>query len=96
MRRSNTQSLSEVIREFVKGSSIEQKLKETDVVQSWEELLGKTVAGYTRNISLKNRILVVEITSSIVKNELFMMREEIREKLNERAGEELVKTVIIK
>lgn len=96
MRRSNTQSLSEVIREFVKGSSIEQKLKETDVVQSWEELLGKTVASYTRNITLKNKILVVEITSSIVKNELFMMREEIRKKLNERAGDELIKTVIIK
>ena len=96
MRRNNTQSLSEVIREFVKGSGIERKLKETDVVQSWEELLGKTVAGYTRNISIKNKVLFVEITSSIVKNELFMMREEIRNKLNERAGEELVTTIVFK
>ncbi len=94
MRRNNTQSLSEVIREFVKGSSIERKLKETDAVQSWEELLGKTIAGYTKSISLKNKVLVVEITSSVVKNELFMMREEIRQKLNERAGEELIKTII--
>ena len=96
MRRNNTQSLSEVIREFVKGSSIERKLKETDVVQSWEELLGKTVASYTKNVSINNKVLFVEITSSIVKNELFMMREEIRMKLNERAGEELIKTIIFK
>ena len=96
MRRSNAQSLSEVIREFVKGTSIERKLKETDVVQSWEELLGKTIAGYTRNVSLKNKVLVVEITSSVVKNELFMMREEIRSKLNERAGEEMISTIIFK
>ena len=96
MRRNNTQSLSEVIREFVKGSSIERKLKETDVVQSWEELLGKTVASYTKNVSINNKVLFVEITSSIVKNELFMMREEIRIKLNERAGEEIVKTIIFK
>jgi len=96
MRRNNTQSLSEVIREYVKGSSIERKLKETDAVQSWEELLGKTIAGYTRNISIKNKVLTVEITSAIVKNELFMMREEIRLKINERAGEELVSTIVFK
>ena len=96
MRRNNTQSLSEVIREFVKGSTIEQKLKETDAVQSWEELLGKTISGYTKNISIKNKVLTVEITSAIVKNELFMMREEIRKKINERAGEEMIKTIIFK
>lgn len=96
MRRSNTQSLSEVIREYVKGSSIERKLKETDVVQSWEELLGKTIARYTKNVSLKNKVLFVEISSSVVKNELFMMRDEIRRKLNERAGEELVSTIIFR
>ena len=96
MRRSNAQSLSEVIREFVKGSSIERKLKETDVIQSWEELLGKTVAGYTKNLSINNKVLYVEITSSVVKNELFLMREEIRKKINERAGEDIVKTIIFK
>ncbi|GAB1452651.1 hypothetical protein MASR2M47_27070 [Draconibacterium sp.] len=96
MRRSNTQSLSEVIRDYVKGTSIETKLKEVDVVQSWEELLGKTIAHYTKNVSLKNKILFVEINSSVVKNELFMMREEIRRKLNEKAGEEMVNKIIFK
>ena len=96
MRRSNTQSLSEVIRQYVKGTSIETKLKEVDVVQSWEGLLGKTIAHYTRNISLKNKVLFVEINSSVVKNELFMMREEIRRKLNEKAGEEMVNKIIFK
>jgi predicted nucleic acid-binding Zn ribbon protein len=96
MRRSNTQSLSEVLRDYVKGTSIERKLKEVDIVQSWEELLGKTIAHYTKNITLKNKILFLEINSSVVKNELFMMREEIRRKLNERAGEELVDKIIFK
>lgn len=96
MRRSNIQSLSEVLREYVKGTSIEGKLKEVDVVQSWEELLGKTIAHYTRSISLKNKILFVEINSSVVKNELFMMREEIRRKLNEQAGDEMVSKIIFK
>ncbi len=75
---------------------MERRLKETDIVQSWEALLGKTIASYTRNITIKNRVLEVEITSAVVKNELFMMRDEIRRKMNERAGEELVATIRFK
>lgn len=96
MRRSNTQSISEVLRTYVKGTSIERKLKEVDAMQSWENLLGKTIANYTKSISMKNKIMFVEINSSVAKNELFMMREEIRRKLNENAGEEIVSKIIFK
>jgi len=96
MRRSNIQSIGEVIREYLKGTGFEKKLKEVDVVQSWEELLGKTIATYTNDIALKNKILYVKISSPVVKNELFMMREEIRRKLNEKAGEEMVSKIIFK
>ena len=96
MRRSNTQSLGEVMKEFIKANRIERKLKEVDVVQSWENLLGKTIASYTRNIYIRKKILFVEISSSVVKNELFMMREEIKRKINEKEGEEIVKTIIFK
>jgi predicted nucleic acid-binding Zn ribbon protein len=96
MRRSNTQSLSDVLKEYVKATQIERKLKEVDVVQSWENLLGKTIAHYTRNIYIKNKVLYVEISSSVVKNELFMMREEIKRKINEKEGEEFIRTIIFK
>ncbi|MEZ5102915.1 MAG: DUF721 domain-containing protein [Draconibacterium sp.] len=96
MRRSNIQSIGDVLREYIKESKLEHKLKEVDVVQSWEELLGKTIANYTQDVSLKNKVLFVKISSSVVKNELFMMREEIRRKLNEKAGEEMVSQIIFK
>ena len=96
MRRSYTQPLSDVLRDYINENQIGRKLKEVDIVQSWEELLGRTIVYYTRNVSLKNRILFVEISSPVVKNELFMMREEIKRKLNEKAGEELVDKIIFK
>ena len=59
-------------------------------------LLGKTIAHYTRNIYIRNKVLYVEISSSVVKNELFMMREEIKRKINEKEGEEIIRTIIFK
>ncbi|WP_340112319.1 DUF721 domain-containing protein [Maribellus mangrovi] len=96
MRRSNTQSLSEVLKEYIEQHRIERKLKEVDVVEGWEKLLGKTIAHYTRNIYIRKRILFVEISSAVVKNELFMMREEICRRINENAGEEIVEKIIFK
>lgn len=88
--------MGEALREYIKEMRLERKLKEVDIVQSWETLLGKTIARYTQNIYLSKGVLYVEISSSVVKNELLMMREEIRCKLNEQAGEELVSKVVLK
>ncbi len=96
MRRTNTQPLSEVLKEYIKSNRIERKLKEMDAVQSWESLLGKTIARYTRNISVVNKVLYVEISSSVVKNELIMMREEICRKINENAGDEIIHRIQFK
>ncbi len=96
MRRSNTQSLSEVLKEYIEQNRLDQKLKEVDVVQNWENLLGKTIARYTKNIYIRKRILFVEISSSVVKNELFMMREEICRRINENAGRDVVSKIIFK
>ena len=96
MRRSNTQSLSEILKEYIREARMEKKLKEVDAVQGWEDLLGKTIAHYTRNIYIRNKVLYVEISSSVVKNELFMMREEIKRKINEKEGEEIIRTIVFK
>lgn len=96
MRRSNTQSLAEALRDYISEMRMERKLKEVDVVQSWESLLGKTIARYTRNIYFSKGILFVEITSPVVKNELMMMREEIRQRLNKKADEDMITKIVFK
>ena len=96
MRRSNTQSLSEDLREFVEQHHFDKKLKEVDIVEGWEKLLGKTIAHYTRNIYIRDSILYVEISSAVVKNELFLMREEICRRINENAGENIIRRIVFK
>ncbi len=96
MRKSNTQPLGQVLKEYIRAMNMDRKLKEVDVVQSWEILMGKTIAGYTRNIWLSKKVLYIEIHSPVVKNELLMMREKIRERLNEMAGEEMVEKIVFR
>lgn len=96
MRKSKTESISDVLRSFTRENKLDRKLIELDLIKSWETVMGKTVARYTANVYIQNNTLFVETTSPIVRNELLMMREEIRERLNEVAGQELIKTIIFR
>lgn len=96
MRKTNTQSISDVLKSYVQENKLGRKLNEMDLIKSWESVMGKTVARYTGNLYIQNSTLFVETTSPIVRNELLMMKEEIRVRLNEIVGEELIKTIIFR
>ncbi|MDD4191590.1 MAG: DUF721 domain-containing protein [Mangrovibacterium sp.] len=85
MRKSNTEKLGALIRNYVRDNQLERKLTEVDIILSWTGLLGKTVASNTQELRIRNGTLFVKISSPVVRNELLMMKEEIRKRLNERA-----------
>jgi len=96
MRKSNTEKLGALIRNYVRDNQLERKLTEVDIILSWTGLLGKTVASYTQELRIRNGTLFVKISSPVVRNELLMMKEEIRKRLNERAGTEIVTQIVFR
>ena len=96
MRRKETQSLGAVIREMMnENSNLGRGYRDVEVVHLWHDLLGRTVSRSTRNIDFRNGILYVRLNSSIVRNEIFMMREQVRGEINRCLGEEVVKQIIL-
>ena len=96
MRKSNTQKISEVIDEYLKNSGLTQKLKKARIINHWEELIGKAIAKRTTSIYIKGKTLFVSLNSSVVKNELMMMRQQIIDTINKRAGETLIEKIVIR
>jgi hypothetical protein len=96
MRRSKTISLAEAVNDYIKEMNLGGKLSEVSVINSWEEIVGKAISSRTTKIYIKDHILYVNLNSSVVRNELLMLREAIREKLNTKAGSEVVKDIILR
>jgi predicted nucleic acid-binding Zn ribbon protein len=94
MRKTNTQPLKEVLQEYVKALKMGSKLKEVRLIGSWEQVVGKVVGRATRDLYIKDRVLYVKLSSSVVKNELFMMRDLLVERLNEEVGSDVIKEVV--
>jgi predicted nucleic acid-binding Zn ribbon protein len=96
MRRSKTVSLAEAMQDYIKEMKLGDKLREVGILDSWENTVGKAIATRTTKVYIKDGILYVYLKSSIVRNELMMIREALREKLNERAGAEVIKDIVFK
>jgi predicted nucleic acid-binding Zn ribbon protein len=96
MRRSKTISLADAIHEYIREMNLGKKLAEVGIVDSWEETVGKAIASRTSKVYIRDETLYVHLKSSVVRNELMMLREAIREKLNTRAGSEIIKEIVLR
>lgn len=96
MRRSKTISLAEAVNDYIKEMNLGGKLSEIAVINSWEEIVGKAISSRTTKIFIKDHILYVHLNSSVVRNELLMLRETLRTKLNEKAGSEVIKEIVLR
>jgi len=69
---------------------------EVNLVNSWEEMVGKAIASRTSKVYIKDQVLYIRLNSSVARNELMMLREALREKLNEKAGKELIREIVLR
>jgi hypothetical protein len=94
MGRTNDKTLKEAIEQMLQVYKIKRKYDETGIKTSWPELVGKSVANRTKEIYIYDKKLFLRIESSVIKNELLLMRAQIIEKINNDAKTVLVEEII--
>lgn len=97
MRRSKPVRIGELWSGFVdENPGVSRRLREAQVPEAWAAAVGPAMNTLTRSVEVKNGILHVAMTSSVARQELFMRREELKNKLNAQLGAMVINSVIIK
>ena len=97
MRRRNTMKLGDTLRFFWQDNpELYHKMLEERVQRLWGELFGPSIAKYTSNVYVKNRVLYVQMTSSVVRSEMMALRKKLVATLNEHAGSDVIDDVVIR
>jgi len=96
MRKKNTELLSDVIRQVLKEQHLDKPLNEKRLIEAWPLVLGNNIVQYTSDLFIKNRVLYVSLTSSVLRHDLFLSREEIRKSLNKQVGVEVIVDIVFK
>ncbi|WP_066225638.1 DUF721 domain-containing protein [Formosa haliotis] len=96
-KRSNDHlSISDVLKEFVETNKLERGLDKVNVRDAWAALMGNGVNNYTTAISLERETLYVQLSSSVLREELSYGKEKIIKMLNEELGKEVIKKLILR
>lgn len=95
MRRNKTITLGEALGELIREYRLEKGLKDAAVLNIWEEIAGKVITARTKRTYLKDGVLHIYLTSSVLRNELMMLRDTLKRRINSRAGEEVVREIML-
>ncbi len=98
MARRNNENISigEAIKGFIKDNKLQAGMDKIDVRDAWRNLMGNGVNNYTADIQLKQTTLYVNLTSSVLREELSYGKEKIIRMINEELGKELVKNLVLR
>ncbi len=95
-RLNNDSSIGDILKEIIEANKLDKGLNQISVVDAWKNLMGNGVNNYTRNVLLKGSTLYVELTSSVLREELSYGKDKIIKMINEELGREVVKDVVLK
>lgn len=95
MRRTNTAHIAQVMAELMAEYKIDGKLLEARLITAWPEVLGP-LAKPTDELYIKNKVLFVKLSSSVIRNELSMMRSNLVRRLNEKTGYEVIMDIVFR
>ena len=93
MKRQNTERIDVVIRQFLQQNGLEKPFLEHKLIEKWPQIMGPLVQKYTGKINIKDGTLYVHITSAALRQELFIARHELIQKLNNEMNAQVISDI---
>ena len=95
-RLNNESSIGDVLKEFIQSNKLQSGIDQISVKEAWVSLMGNGVNSYTKNVTLKGETLYVELSSSVLREELSHGRSKIITMINEELKREIVKSIVLR
>lgn len=95
MKRGNDMTIKQAIDQLLDVYKLRRKFDETSLLALWPEMMGQAIANRTKQLFIRDRKLYIRVESSVIKNELLLIRSQIIRKMNERVGKVVIEEVVI-
>ena len=77
------------------NDSFKNGIKESTIMKSWLEIVGRDIAEETIKLYIRDRKLYVGFASPAARSEFYIMRKSVLYKLNGKVGEVYLKLIIV-
>ena len=95
MRPTNESTLGELITEMIRAYGLQDGIRLEQIRTAWEQTMPPAVLQRTDGLSFNGGVLKARMNSAVVRNELQLIREEIRQELNSKLRDEPIRELVI-
>ncbi|MBR6840722.1 MAG: DUF721 domain-containing protein [Prevotella sp.] len=82
--------IKDLILKNLRAQGLETPLLQKRLIDSWQDVAGEMIAGYTENVYIRNQTLYVKLSSPTLRADLSMMRKEMVQRLNAYVGTQVI------
>ena len=94
-RENDSNSLKNLIQTFIDENNLSKGIQKIKIEQVWHQLMGKGVSSYTQSVELKNKTLIVSLSSSVLREELTHGKQKIISMINTEMGTKVVSRLLL-
>ena len=87
------EQLKKAIQQAISASGIQKAIQQESAVSIWGDVVGVGISKVTEAISVNKGTLVVKTGSAAWRQELFMQKKEIIDKINKKIGSIAIKEI---
>jgi hypothetical protein len=95
-RLNDQNTVGDVLKHIIEVNKLQTGLNQIDVREAWKNLMGNGVNHYTQNVILKGSVLYVELSSSVLREELSHGKSKIIAMINEELRRDVVRDVMLR
>ncbi|PSG86388.1 DUF721 domain-containing protein [Aurantibacter aestuarii] len=95
-RNNDILKFSEALSEFVSDHKLDEGLDKVKIYDAWKTEMGSGVNNYTTAIEFKRGTLYVQLSSSVLREELSYGKEKIITMLNGAIGKPIISKLVLR
>jgi len=92
-KKINEKKLGQNLKDILGRKELSSGYNQVRIQKWWENTMGELVKTQTKKLSFRDGVLRLNIQSAPLKSELNMSRQQLKERINEYFGEEIISKI---
>ena len=93
MKKNKMIGIASLLDSIIESRKWRSNLKRQGIFEFWEKAVGKDISTNAQPKVIRGNVLWVDVTDSVWMQQLHLMKEHLRQVLNDRLGEEEIKDI---
>ena len=94
-RENDSFSIEDLMKSFIKENNLSKGMHKIKVEETWNKMMGPGVVTHTSSVKLHNKTLIIQLTSSVLREELSYGKDKIIKMMNEEIGENAISKLLL-